>query len=156
MNNKSTSKLNSLYNKNAKTILYILNNGILPCDAAVTIKGVQYTITWTNHAKLRVNYRNKVNDVVFNLYIKDVLKGIARKMPSFLDEKGYVTIRDFVTESFMVLHIKESHIIHVITCGNVSDMYPTIGDVVYQRDENGAVRSYTWQFHKPENLVRAY
>lgn len=156
MNKQSTSKLSSHYNKNAKTILYILNNGVFPCDDTVTIKGVQYSITWTNHAKLRVNYRNKVNDVVFNLYIKDVLKGIARKMPSFLNEDGYVTIRDFVTESFMVLHIKETHEIHVITCGNVSDMYPTIGDMVYQRDKNGSVQSYTWQFHKRENLVRAY
>ena len=126
----------------------------MPRDTVI-IKGVEYIIDWTNHAKFRVNYRNKVDKVIFNLYIKDALKGIARKMPSFLEEKGYVTIRDFVTESFMVLHIKESHNIHVITCGDIWEMYPTIGDVVYQRDANLSVKSYIWQFREPENLVVA-
>ncbi len=119
--------------------------GSCPKNQRISLNGTVYSLVWTVHAAHRAEYRKCTGSIVINAFIKNFLTDIA-KTKEFNDASGYVTIRDFKTYTFAVIHInKVSKCIMVITCGDVMKINPQNGDVVIQRDNDGKLSCYTWK-----------
>ena len=111
----------------------------------ITLNNTEYTLFWTLHAAHRAEYRKCTGTVVLNAFIKDFLNDLT-KADKLKEINGYISIRDFKTGVFVVMHIDNvKKRIAIITCGDVMNTTPQNGDIVIQRNKDGVLSCYTWR-----------
>lgn len=135
----SLSSRNNIYGAN------IMVHSNLLTEKRITMNQQLYILYWTPHAKYRAEYRENSCIIVMNTYLMDVLKSISQETDLIQTCSGYVTIRDFKTGLFAVIHIDHNlNKIRVVTCGDVKELYPRCNDFVIQRNNNGYIFTRRW------------
>ncbi|MCC8161439.1 MAG: hypothetical protein LIO53_09095 [Oscillospiraceae bacterium] len=126
--------------------LYVYGNYL--SERSLILNGNKYVIFWTPHAQKRAIYRSKSGTVILSAYLKNMLESIAKNTNILKSYTGYITLRDFKTDLFAVIHISDDENcrrIRVITCSDALDTYPHENDRVIQRNKNGNIRCYIWR-----------
>ena len=107
----------------------------------------KYIMIWTSTARKRAENTNKSSTVIYGTYLKNVLQQITKNTSWLNQYSGYITIRDFKTGLFSVINIEnEAKKIRIVTCGKVKELYPHYNDLVIQRNRDGVLLKYNWDF----------
>ena len=128
--------------KQNKSVLY---SNYSSGEHKIFLNNRKYILYWTPTAEVRAELSCKGNRTIYGVYLRNVLADIAKKTKILDKRKGYLTIRDFKTGLYAVINIKDNKI-RVITCGNVRKLYPYYGDYIIQRNEDGEILNYVWEF----------